>query len=207
MEGRLYGIVGGIGSGKDTVAKYLIEKRGFKRESFSQALKDIVSIIFNWDRGLLEGLTEESRAFREQVDEWWSTRLNIPNLTPRMVLQQFGTEVCRDAFHNDIWLANLETRLLNSKDDIVISDCRFENEIKSLHKMGAKIIHVTRGPEPNWKNDAILAGIGDNDAINRLTDLGIHNSEWGRYILPVDYFVENDGSLEDLYLKLENIIY
>jgi hypothetical protein len=35
---------------------------------------------------MLEGLTLESRIKREEVDEWWSKRLNIKNLTPRWVL-------------------------------------------------------------------------------------------------------------------------
>ena len=95
----IIGITGLIGSGKDTAADYLCTFHGFKRMSFASALKDAVAIIFNWDRELLEGSTKASREWREQVDEWWAERLNIPHLTPRWVLQQWGTDVARKNFY------------------------------------------------------------------------------------------------------------
>ena len=57
----LIGIVGLIGSGKDTVAKRLVDKHGFVKDSFAKSLKDAVSAMFNWDRKMLEGDTKESR--------------------------------------------------------------------------------------------------------------------------------------------------
>ena len=64
----LIGLVGLIGSGKDTVAERLVSHHGFRRDSFARSLKDAVSNIFGWDRELLEGNTKESRAWREQPD-------------------------------------------------------------------------------------------------------------------------------------------
>ena len=87
-------ICGLIGSGKDTTADYLVNIHQFRRDSFARTLKDAVAVVFGWDRELLEGRTKESRAWREQVDAWWATRLGIPDLTPRWVLQNWGTEVC-----------------------------------------------------------------------------------------------------------------
>ena len=84
-------ICGFIGSGKNTAADYLVSDCKFVRASFASSLKDAVSSVFGWDRELLEGITEESRLWRENVDIWWSERLNIPNLTPRWVLQHWGT--------------------------------------------------------------------------------------------------------------------
>ena len=78
----IIGVVGSIGSGKDTVADYLANFHSFRRESFAASLKDAVSVIFGWDRTLLEGRTKESREWREQQDEWWTKRLGI-NITPR----------------------------------------------------------------------------------------------------------------------------
>jgi ABC-type glutathione transport system ATPase component len=68
--GQIIGIVGFIGSGKDTVADYLVNFHRFKRESFANSLKDAVSQVFGWDRELLEGRTQESREWRETKDEW-----------------------------------------------------------------------------------------------------------------------------------------
>ena len=49
----LIGLVGLIGSGKDTVAERLITHHGYKRDSFAKSLKDAVSSMFNWDRKML----------------------------------------------------------------------------------------------------------------------------------------------------------
>ena len=97
----IIGLVGLIGSGKDTVADYLVNVHGFRRESFAGTLKDAVAAVFGWDRTLLEGRTRASREWREQVDTWWAARLNMPDLTPRWVLQYWGTEVMRRGFHDD----------------------------------------------------------------------------------------------------------
>ncbi len=51
----LIGLVGLIGSGKDTVAERLVSHHGFVRDSFAKSLKDAVSNIFSWDREMLEG--------------------------------------------------------------------------------------------------------------------------------------------------------
>ena len=55
----LVGVVGLIGSGKDTVSERLVQKHNFKKDSFAKSLKDAVANIFNWDRELLEGDTKE----------------------------------------------------------------------------------------------------------------------------------------------------
>ena len=76
----IIGFVGLIGSGKDTAADYLVNNRGFKRDSFAAPLKDAVANVFGWDRQLLEGATAESRHWREQTDLWWASRLGIPSI-------------------------------------------------------------------------------------------------------------------------------
>ena len=178
----IIGFVGFIGSGKDTAADYLVNFHEFRRDSFANTLKDAVAAVFGWDRTMLEGRTKMAREWREQVDPWWAERLKMPNLTPRWILQYWGTEVCRKAFHDDIWIASLESKLRNSKDNIVISDVRFPNEIKAIHNAGGKVIRIKRGPEPEWYDDAANANAGDKYmgwAIGkkRLETLKIHASE------------------------------
>ena len=99
----LIGIVGLIGSGKDTVAERLVEKHGYIKDSFAKSLKDAVAAMFNWDRDMLEGDTVSSRHWREQADPFWSQRLG-KSVTPRWVLQHFGTEVMRGHMYDGIWL-------------------------------------------------------------------------------------------------------
>ena len=202
----IIGICGFIGSGKDTIADYLVNFHEFRRESFASTLKDAVSAVFGWDRTLLEGRTKEAREWREQVDPWWAERLDMPTLTPRWVLQYWGTEVCRKGFHDDIWIASLENKLRNSKDHVVISDCRFPNEIFSIKNAGGKIVWVRRGMLPEWYSQAIEANNGSNIAINELKRLKIHASETAWVGTEFDHVVENNGTIDDLYNKIKSIV-
>ena len=207
----IIGIVGFIGSGKDTIADYLTNFHGFRRESFANSLKDAVAYVFGWDRTLLEGRTKQAREWREQVDPWWAERLNMPNLTPRWVLQYWGTEVCRKAFHDDIWIASLENKLRNSKDDIVISDCRFPNEIKSIKEASGIVIRVKRGEDPEWYTDACDMNAGDkclnySRAKTRMSTLGIHASETAWCGTKFDAVLTNDGTIDDLMSKVKDLV-
>lgn len=203
---HIIGVVGFIGSGKDTVADYLQNFHGFRRESFASTLKDAVSNIFGWDRTLLEGRTAEAREWREQVDTWWATRLNIPHLTPRWALQYWGTEVGRNSFHTDIWIASLENKLRKSADNIVISDCRFPNEIQSIKNAGGTIVWVQRGPLPTWYDTAILANSGNVEAQQTLKKLNVHLSESSWININMNTVIENNSTIDDLYSKLSNLI-
>jgi hypothetical protein len=199
----IVGIVGWIGSGKDTIADYLVNFHGFRRDSFAATLKDAVSSVFGWDREMLEGRTAASREWREKVDQWWATRLNMPNLTPRLVLQLWGTEVCRKAFHDDIWIASLENKLRAYQDNIVISDCRFTNEIKAIKNVGGKVIWVRRGPLPDWYDRAVLAtdGLMKEPYMN-----DIHISEWNWVGTNFDAVISNEGTIDELYTEIKNLV-
>ena len=207
----IIGVCGFIGTGKDTIADYLVNIHQFRRESFAGTLKDAVSSVFGWDRELLEGRTKQSRAWREQKDEWWSERLG-KTITPRWVLQYWGTEVGRQAFHDDIWIASLENKLRTSTDNIVISDCRFPNEIKSIKDAGGMVIRVKRGPEPEWYDSAISMNRGQVGNMNwalskdRIAKLGIHASETAWVGTDFDAVLDNDTSIEDLFTKVRGLV-
>jgi hypothetical protein len=202
----IIGVCGFIGSGKDTIADYLVNFHEFRRESFASTLKDAVASVFGWDRTMLEGRTKEAREWREQVDPWWAERLAMPTLTPRWVLQYWGTEVCRKAFHDDIWIASLENKLRNSKDHVVISDCRFPNEISSIKNAGGKIIWVQRGQLPDWYETAIDANRGSNVAINELKMRKIHASETAWVGTEFDLILDNNGTIDDLYNQAKDLV-
>ncbi len=202
----IIGICGFIGSGKDTVADYLVNFHEFRRESFASTLKDAVSAVFGWDRTLLEGRTKEAREWREQVDPWWAERLDMPTLTPRWVLQYWGTEVCRKAFHDDIWIASLENKLRNSKDNVVISDCRFPNEISSIKRAGGQIVWVQRGELPEWYEIAVDANRGSNVALNELKRLKIHASETAWVGTKFDAVIDNNSTIDALYAQAQTLV-
>ena len=208
----IIGVCGFIGSGKDTIADYLTNFHEFRRESFANTLKDAVANVFGWDRTMLEGRTKQAREWREQVDPWWAERLNMPNLTPRWVLQYWGTEVCRRGFHDDIWIASLENKLRNSKDDVVISDCRFPNEIKSIKSAGGIVVRVVRGEEPDWYEDAINANRGEvgnfswSTSRSKLEKAGIHASETAWVGTKFDAILDNNGSIDDLFAQVKGLV-
>jgi hypothetical protein len=208
----IIGVCGFIGSGKDTIADYLVNIHQYRRESFANTLKDAVAHVFGWDRTMLEGRTKQAREWREQVDPWWAERLEMPDLTPRLMLQLWGTEVCRRGFHDDIWIASLENKLRNSTDDIVISDCRFPNEIAAIRKQGGIVVRVKRGPEPEWFDAAVSINAGpvrnttwalSTDVIKRLQ---IHPSETAWVGTKFDYELDNNGTMDQLYQQVNDLL-
>ena len=207
----ILGVTGFIGSGKDTIADYLCTFHGFRRISFAGALKDAVASVFHWDRELLEGTTKSSREWRDTVDQWWATRLEIPHLTPRWILQNWGTEVCRNGFHQDIWVASVERKLLSTKDNIVITDCRFPNEVTAIKKSNGVTCRVERGPKPIWYDDAIAHNKGPKHigwALGKaaLERHNVHASEYSSVGLEYDHIIENNGTIDELHTKIKSII-
>jgi hypothetical protein len=205
----IIGICGLIGSGKDTIADYLQNIHQFRRESFAHTLKDAVASIFGWERELIEGRTRQSREWREQIDPWWSERLNMPTLTPRHVLQVWGTEVARRGFHDDIWIASLENKLRKTTDDVVISDCRFPNEIAAIRRAGGLVVQVHRGSEPTWYGIAQEANASPqpNAGSKILQELGIHASETAWIGTCFDAVIDNNANgMDHLYQQINSLV-
>ena len=207
----IIGVCGLIGAGKDTIADYLVNIHQFRRESFANTLKDAVANVFGWDRELLEGRTRHSREWREQVDPWWAERLGMPNLTPRWVLQYWGTEVVRRGFHDDTWIASLENRLRKTTDDVVISDCRFPNEIDAIKRAGGLVIRVVRGPEPEWYPLAESVNAGPTNITwslskDQLAKYNIHASETAWIGTAFDAVIDNNNTMDHLYSQLTDLV-
>jgi len=208
----IIGVCGLIGAGKDTMADYLVNIHQFRRESFANTLKDAVSAVFGWDRELLEGRTRHSREWREQVDAWWADRLNMPELTPRWVLQYWGTEVVRRSFHDDTWIASLENRLRKTTDDVVISDCRFPNEIGAIKRAGGLVVRVHRGPDPDWYGFAEMINRGPEKNIEwswaktHLDKFNIHASETAWIGTAFDAVIDNNSTMDHLYAQINDLV-
>jgi hypothetical protein len=180
------------GSGKDQVAKRLIDEHNFIKISFATILKDILSILFSWERDMIEGTTNESRDWRETIDEWWSDKLNIPNFTPRWAMQNIGTDLFRKHFNPNIWIFALEKKLENFKDkNIVITDCRFENEynfLKNITYDEIKFFYIERCEPPSWFYNKVIP-----------SDLHISEYEWVKCLLSNEYTkIPNYGTIDEL---------
>ena len=185
----LIGLVGLIGSGKDTVAERLITHYGYKRDSFAKSLKDAVSSMFNWDREMLEGNTKSSRYWREQPDKFWSEKMG-KEVTPRLILQQFGTEVMRGQMYDGIWVDSVIGRYKG--ENTVISDTRFQNEIKTIKAHGGIVVLVKREEIPTREE---------------MQKQGAHQSEWDWIGSDFDYTIDNTSSLEGLNANIDQFIH
>jgi len=211
----IIGIVGFIGSGKNTVGDFLANIYGFKKESFAKPLKDAASDIFGWPRYLLEGDTDDSREFRETVDSYWSKILNKPNFTPRLALQLLGTQAGRDVFGENIWTASCIRRCCTGEfqyktvvENYVITDCRFRNEISAINEANGIVIRVKRGPDPDWASRwQTIPTHTDLTNYMKTTHPEVHQSEWDWVGAPgIQYVIENDGTIADLQKKVYDIL-
>ena len=180
----LFGILGRKGAGKDTVADYMIQKYNFQKTAFAQPLKDACRVLFNFNEEQLFG------NLKETIDPNWGT-------SPRTVLQWLGTDVIRNNVReiipeigDNFWvnLMSIKYKQMVSCNDccnVVVSDVRFKNEVEEIHKLGGMVIKIIR---PTINN------------------IDMHESEKNIDILCGDYEIINDGTLEELYNKINNII-
>jgi hypothetical protein len=202
----IVGLVGFIGAGKGTVADLLVERHGFFKESYANSLKDACSIIFGWDRQMLEGATPESRAWREQPDEWWSEKLGR-EFSPRLALQLMGTEAGRDVFHPDLWVHTVMRRCEKAPwNNYVIADVRFPNEINAIVESGGKVIRVRRGEDPEWYALARECNTYNKQEIMRNAYPEVHFSEWAWIGAHYDIVMDNNCSLDELTVRVDKLV-
>lgn len=179
----LIGLLGNKGSGKDTTANYIKTKYECQVEAFATPLKETVRILFNMTDEQLYGDKKEI------VDTRW-------NITPRQVFQYIGTDIVRNKFSeimphigNNFWIINLENKyreyISNNKSGIfIITDVRFQNEVDFIKKNNGIVIKIVRN-------------INNYDS---------HESENIDSVNNYDYLLENNGTLENLYRKIDKII-
>jgi len=199
----IIGITGLIGSGKGTVADILVEEHNYIKLSFADKLKDGVATVFGWERSMLEGDSVESREWRETVDEFWTNETGR-EITPRLVLQEFGTDCMRNGFYDGVWVSLVKQEILNhAQTKYIIPDVRFKNEIKVIKELGGEIWNIRRGELPEWWGTAILDN-QTNSTLMKDNHPEVHQSEW-KWISTNDTFdkiLYNDDSIKALYSKV-----
>ena len=122
----IIGISGKAGSGKDTVADYLVQSYGFTKVSFASTLKNMLSAA---------GFPEPSnRDDKEKLIDGF-------DFSWRHAAQTLGTEWGRVCLDDDIWV-KLTMRNLEPHRNYVFSDVRFPNEADAIRNIG-HIIHLS----------------------------------------------------------------
>ncbi len=173
---RIFGITGAARSGKDCIGNYLMGL-DTRYQHYSFA-QPMKEMICTM-------LSKPKAWLNQHKDEV------IPFLdaSPRKLLQTLGTDWGRDMIHKDIWL-NLGQRFIDNCESaripgVVITDVRFENEAAMIRMNGGVICHVRREAAPEVRAHVSEAGI-------------LHH--------PTDWAMHNDGTLPELYLKVDQLI-
>ena len=202
----IIGLVGQIGSGKGTIADILVDRHDFFKESFANSVKDSCAAVFGWSRAMLEGDTTESRAWREQPDEWWSKKFGY-DFSPRLALQLMGTEAGRNVFHPDLWVHTVLRRCeLAPWNNYVIADVRFPNEINAIKESGGTVVRVRRGDEPEWFALALDCNLSSNLDVMRNAYPEVHYSEWAWIGSHYDVVMDNNCTLDELKVRVDNLL-
>jgi hypothetical protein len=130
----MIGLIGQKGSGKDTVADFLVEYHGYQKLAYAAPLKRVCRELFLLDE---DQLHDPQR--KEEVDDFWG-------MTPRQMMQRVGTDLVRTHLGQDFWLKHMDLTLssLPSMDRVVISDIRFPNEATLVRRRGGRLIRIVR---------------------------------------------------------------
>ncbi len=184
---RIIGLTGEAGSGKDTVADYLVEHHDFRRVSLADPLRRGLQAMFGIPMHMLQ-----DRAIKH-------IPLNIlGGKSIREAMNTLGTEWGRVCLADDIWLttacmkinqlrAQVSIGHVNARG-IVISDVRFVDERDWLAEQGGVLWHVYRPDNPY--------------ALPRES----HVSQEGLPPRQRDPIITNDGDIELLHRRVLGIL-
>lgn len=146
---HLIGFFGHKGAGKDTAAQALLDEVGRHRKSgriykFATPLKRMAAALMQEPVHMMNGDSEASRQFREEESEKIADITGGKIKTPRALLQWLGTELGRQLCR-DIWVRLLEKEMgEDGADLLLVTDCRFENEMAFIKRHGGLCVWVKR---------------------------------------------------------------
>jgi hypothetical protein len=184
-------ITGKIGSGKDTAAdiiKSLSPSYNWEVKKFAGKLKTVASIL----TGIPVEKFEDQEFKKTLLGKEWSTWNDHEEpvfMTVRDLLQKLGTEAMRDGLHQDSWINAMwaDYKLDKTYPNWIITDTRFMNEVESVNNHDGILIRIKR----DSGNTVGIQHISET-ALDGFT--GFH------------YEINNNGTLEDLKRKLEDIL-
>ena len=176
----IIGLTGYAQSGKDTVAKILVDQYGYTRVAFADKIRDFLYET----NPMYDSIAGEPLFVKARVDrDGWEKAKQSPQI--RRLLQNSGV-AARKVFGDTFWVDQVIGRLGHAwwgyKDNIVITDVRFTNEADAIKGRGGQIWRIKR------------IGI---DAVNG------HVSEHEMDGYPVDQIFTNNGTLDDLTSMLK----
>lgn len=185
-EKIMVGLSGYGRSGKDSVGTFLAV-RSFVRYAFADKLREFLYAM-NPCIGMARGSLTPVR-IQDVVDaQGWEVAKQLPEVT--MLLQRCGTEAGQHVLWPTIWVeATFRKIQAEMPKRVVLTDVRFEHECERIKSEGGKI----------WRIDR--PGQGPKTA----PDGSVHRSETALDDYPFDLRIENDGTIEDLAMKVSTL--
>ena len=147
----IIGLSGYARSGKDEIAKILVEKFGFKRRAFADPIRSFVTKV--------NPILESGHRLNEVVKEFgWE--LAKSRTETRRLLQEVGL-AGRELIDEDVWIKAAFKDINHYMDNVVVSDVRFKNEAEFIRKEQGRVWRVLRegvGPVNNHISETELDG-------------------------------------------------
>jgi hypothetical protein len=164
---QVIGLCGYAGAGKDEAAKGLVDPADFMRwarVSFADPLREAL-LALNPVVHCSDMKGESYWRLSDLISEWdWDHAKRRSDA--RELLQRLGTEVGRDIIDPNCWvnIARRKIESLPAGTNVVITDCRFPNELDMIRSLGGKLIYIERpgvGPVNGHVSDAGLEKLRD----------------------------------------------
>lgn len=202
----IFGLSAPANSGKDVVANYIVDKYGFTKIAFADKIKRILQDLYQLSDEQLWGESKNRSIF--------DTRYKTPDgsyLTARLGSQAFGD--CGRSLYEKTWVKATIDDVIKlhdhyfwdykyskgvykniwspNKKNIIITDCRYINEMNAIKDIGGKVLRIKR----------LNSGLKDIS--------GKHSSEVNQVQVLDSYFdhiLINNSSLVDLYKKIDEFM-
>lgn len=129
----IIGLSGYARSGKDTIAKILVEDYGYTRIGFADSIREFLL-------GINPILSDGHRL--GEIVKFYGWEIAKAQTEVRRLLQETGT-VARSLFGESFWIEMLLSKV-GPEDKIVIPDVRFSNEAHMIQMLGGVVWRVSR---------------------------------------------------------------
>jgi hypothetical protein len=190
------GLSGYAGTGKSEVAKYLEKTYPCQRQHIAEPLRGML-------RSLLQAFDLDDRTIWAYLEGPLKEQL-IPELgvTSRQAQITLGTEWGRELINDDLWVKAWKVAAAKSQVISVNDSVRFPNEAEAVTELRGFTIRISRpGVGP-----AKFTGAWGEALFRRFGLMwGVHPSE-RIDLVPYDYEIVNDGTLDDLYDQIDEIM-
>lgn len=140
------GLCGKARSGKDTVARFLVEKHGFQKLSFAAAVKDsalALDPLVEWRSDAWAPKLYVRLSYVVKRAGWDRAK---ESADVRRLLQRMGTEAGRKIHGEDCWANILDDKIYDARKraPVVITDVRFQNEAKVVEAYNGYVVKIDR---------------------------------------------------------------